>query len=33
MKEELLGFDNPEKVCPVVNRNAMFLGRTGNCNE
>lgn len=29
MKEELLGFDHPEKVCPAVNRNAMFLGRTG----
>lgn len=30
VKEELLGIDNPEKVCPIVNRNAMFLGRTGN---
>lgn len=28
VKEELLGFDHPEKVCPAVNRNTMFLGRT-----
>lgn len=28
-KEELLNVDNTEDVCPLLNRNSMFVGRTG----
>ena len=28
-KEELLSADNSDKVCPLMSRNSMFLGRTG----
>lgn len=33
LKEELLNLDSTDETCPLLNRNSMFVGRTGNIDR